>query len=457
MLRRQLGWVCSVLMVCAQPLYARDDPSVGAQPILADPAAQNQFTPDKLVLDQLTLRQAEQLFARGNRELLAAKRAVEGAEANTLIAGQRPNPVLSLGLSSVNVNRGQGNMNQNGANGIWDKTYNSALQVSQLYERGNKRELRTAVAESAVKASGFDLKETYRQQALAMATAYYDLKLAQETLLIQQANVSSYDKTLQAAQLRLKAGDVASADVARIRVDALRASNDLRQAEATVQKAQALLAYLLGKDQDASRLYVSDPWPSLAPEQLASAENSWLPQRSDVQAAEARMEQAQQARKLAESLKTRDLTWSLAYQHFPGQEPGSAPDTVGASVSIPLFTNYQYEGEAARAEVDYTSAMEAKEQVRAAAVAEMRRAKADLQAAVDKNRRFDQSILSEAQKASEAAEFAYQHGAMSVMDLLDARRILRTLQLESVTVKADYAKSLSAWLAATRQAFTNQE
>lgn len=443
MLRCQLGWVCIMLMMNAQCLLAADTASTG----VASP----------IVLNQLSLQQAEQLFASGNRELLAAKRAVEGAEADTLIAGQRPNPVLSLGLSSVNVNRGQGNMNQNGSNGLWDKTYNSALQVSQLYERGNKRELRTAVAESAVKASGFDLKETYRQQALTMATAYYDLKLAQETLLIQQANVGSYDKTLQAAQLRLKAGDVASADVARIRVDALRASNDLRQAEATLQKAQAMLAYLLGKDQDAARLYVTDPWPSLLADPSSDTENSWLPQRSDVQAADARMEQAQRARKLAESLKTRDLTWSLAYQHFPGQEPGSAPDTVGAAVSIPLFTNYQYEGEAARAEVGYTSAIEAKEQVRAAAVAEMRRAKADLQAAVDKNRRFDQSILSEAQKASDAAEFAYQHGAMSVMDLLDARRILRTLQLEAVSVKADYAKSLSAWLAATRQAFTNQD
>lgn len=456
MLRRWLGYVCGVLMMSAQSLYA-GEPSVGTQIVMPDAPVVNPLAKNQPGLTQLTLRQAEQLFASGNRELLAAKRAVEGAEANTLIAGQRPNPVLSLGLSSVNVNRGQGNMNQNSANGIWDKTYNSSLQVSQLYERGNKRELRTAVAESAVKASGFDLKETYRQQALTMATAYYDLKLAQEILLIQRENVASYDKTLQVAQLRLKAGDVAAADVARIRVDALRASNDLRQAEASVQKAQALLAYLLGKDHDASRLYVSDPWPSLELEQLANAEKSWLPQRSDVQAAEARMEQAQQARKLAESLKTRDLTWSLAYQHFPGQEPGSAPDTVGAAVSIPLFTNYHYEGEAARAEVDYNSALEAKEQVRAAAVAEMRRAKADLQAAVDKNRRFDQSILSEAQKASEAAEFAYQHGAMSVMDLLDARRILRTLQLESVTVKADYAKSLSAWLAATRQAFTNQE
>lgn len=447
MLRRQLCWVSLVLMIGAQSVCAENASSSSAQPGAIEPIS----------LSQLSLRQAEQLFTRGNREVLAARRAVEGAEADTLIAGQRPNPVLSLGVSSVNVNRGQGNMNQNGANGAWDKTYNSALQISQLYERGNKRELRTAVAESAAKASTFDLKDTYRQQAVIMAAAYYDLKLAQEALVIQQANVSSYDKMLQAAQLRLKAGDVASADVARIRVDALRASNDLRQAEATVQKAQAQLAYTLGKDQEAATLYVTEPWPALSLPLVSEAEQSWLPQRSDIQAADARMLQAQQARKLADSLKTRDLTWSLAYQHFPGQEPGSAPDTLGASVSIPLYTNYQYEGEAARAEVDYTSALEAREQVKAAAMAEVRRAQADLQAAVDKSRRFDQSILSEARQAAEAAEFAYQHGAMSVMDLLDARRILRSLQLEAASVKADYAKSLSAWLAATRQAYTQPD
>lgn len=447
MLRRQLCWVSLVLMIGAQSVCAENTSSSSAQPGAIEPIS----------LSQLSLRQAEQLFTRGNREVLAARRVVEGAEADTLIAGQRPNPVLSLGVSSVNVNRGQGNMNQNGANGAWDKTYNSALQISQLYERGNKRELRTAVAESAAKASTFDLKDTYRQQAVIMAAAYYDLKLAQEALVIQQANVSSYDKMLQAAQLRLKAGDVASADVARIRVDALRASNDLRQAEATVQKAQAQLAYTLGKDQEAATLYVTEPWPALSLQLVSEADQSWLPQRSDIQAADARMMQAQQARKLADSLKTRDLTWSLAYQHFPGQEPGSAPDTLGASVSIPLYTNYQYEGEAARAEVDYTSALEAREQVKAAAMAEVRRAQADLQAAVDKSRRFDQSILSEARQAAEAAEFAYQHGAMSVMDLLDARRILRSLQLEAASVKADYAKSLSAWLAATRQAYTQPD
>ena len=439
MLWRQSGYVCCLLCaVWMSPVYAGNATS---------PEVQN------IPLDQLSFSQAEQLFAGYSRELLAAKRSLQSAEADTLIAGQRPNPVLSVGVSSLNVNRGQGNMNQNGSNGLWDKTYNSTLQVSQLYERGNKRELRTSVAETAVKASEFDVKETYRRQALAMATAYYDLKLAQETVKIQQDNVGLYEKTLQAAQYRLKAGDVASADVARIRVDALRGKNDLRQAEATLQKAQAQLAYLIGKDQEASILYVSDPWPAPDSEFAVKEGDSWLTQRSDVQAAEVRMQQAQAARKLAEALKTRDLTWSLAYQHFPGQEPGSAPDTVGASVSVPLFINYQYEGEAARAEVDYNSATDAKEQVRAAALAEMRSAKADLEAAIDKNRRFDQSILLEAHKAADAAEFAYQHGAMSVMDLLDARRILRALQLESASVKADYAKSLFAWRAATYQVF----
>ncbi|WP_229008154.1 TolC family protein [Methylophilus sp. Leaf408] len=436
---RQSGFVCCVLLAVWMPSLHAENAAL--------PDLQN------IPLDHLTLPQAEQLFVGYSRELLAAKRSVQSAEADTLIAGQRPNPVLSVGVSSLNLNRGKGNMNQNGNNGLWDKTYNSTLQVSQLYERGNKRELRTSVAESAVKASEFDLKETYRRQGLAMVTAYYDLKLAQETLQIQQMNVDLYDKTLEAAEFRLKAGDVASADVARIRVDALRAKNDMRQAQATVQKAQAQLAYLIGKDQDAALLFVADPWPLPGEESAVQEGETWLTERSDIRAAEVRMQQAQDARKLAESLKTRDLTWSLAYQHFPGQEPGSGPDTVGATVSIPLFTNYNYEGEAARAEVDYNSATDAKEQVRAAALAEMRSAKADLEAAIDKNRRFDMSILTEAQKASDAAEFAYKHGAMSVMDLLDARRILRALQLESASVRADYAKSLFAWRAATHQVF----
>ena len=171
-------------------------------------------------------------------------------------------------------------------------------------------------------------------------------------------------------------------------------------------------------------------------------------QRPDVMAAEARAKQAEENSRLANALKTRDVNISLQYQHFPGQMPGAGENTIGAAVSIPLFTNYEYQGEIARAQVDLNAAQELKEQTRAAALSEVERANADLQAAIEKRQRFDQQILTEAQKAADAAEFAYNHGATGITDLLDARRVLRALQLDAASVRADFAKSLAAWKAA---------
>ena len=406
-------------------------------------------------LDHLSYSAASTLFSNNSRELLLAKRMLESAQAGAVIAAQKPNPVLSIGVSNFNLNRNQGNTNPNGGNGLVDKTLNSSVQINQLLERGNKRELRMAAAENAIKASNYDLKDTRRQQTLSLAYAYYDLLLAQESEQIQMSNVALYESTLKAAELRLKAGDIANSDVARIRVDALRVKNDLRQAIANHQKAQANIAYLLGKENEASTIVATDQWPTMDAA-LSAASNigeanlaNKISQRPDILAAEARTQQAEENRRFANSLKTRDLNLGVQYQHFPGQGPAVGDNTIGAFVSIPLFTNYQYQGEVARSEVEFAAALEAKEQARATAIGEISRSRADLNAAIDKVQRFEQQMLGEAQKASDAAEFAYQHGAIGVTDLLDSRRVLRALQLESAAAHADYAKAYSAWQAAT--------
>ena len=406
-------------------------------------------------LDHLSYSAASTLFSNNSRELLLAKRMLESAQAGAVIAAQKPNPVLSIGVSNFNLNRNQGNTNPNGGNGLVDKTFNSSVQINQLLERGNKRELRMAAAEDAIKASNYDLKDTRRQQTLSLAYAYYDLLLAQESEQIQMSNVALYESTLKAAELRLKAGDIANSDVARIRVDALRVKNDLRQAMANHQKAQANIAYLLGKENEASTIVATDQWPTMDAALSAAANMgeanlaNKVSQRPDILAAEARTQQAEENRRFANSLKTRDLNLGVQYQHFPGQGPAVGDNTIGAFVSIPLFTNYQYQGEVARSEVEFSAALEAKEQARAAAIGEISRSRADLNAAIDKVQRFEQQMLGEAQKASDAAEFAYQHGAIGVTDLLDSRRVLRALQLESAAAHADYAKAYSAWQAAT--------
>ena len=408
-------------------------------------------------LEQLTLNSAAELFSNNSHELIIAKHIIESSQADAITAGQTPNPILSLGLSNFNLNRSQGNTNPNGSNSLADKTLNNTIQINQLFERGGKRKLRLASAENAIKATKYDFKDVLRQQRLALADSYYDLMLAQDSEKIQASNVDLYEKTSQAAELRYKAGDIAFSDVARIHVDMLRGKNDLLQSIANHQKAQSNLAYLIGREKEAIIIVASDDWPKIELSQgnleLASTDalsfDNKLDQRADVLAAEARIQQAEQNRLIANALTSRDVDIGIQYQHFPGQEPVVGTNTLGVSVTIPLFTNYQYQGEIARAEVDFSAAVEAKEQARAAAVSEITRAQADLNASLKKVRRFDEEMLTEAQKSANATEFAYQHGAIGVTDLLDSRRVLRALQLDAVSARADYAKSLAAWQAST--------
>jgi len=408
---------------------------------------------NEINLQHLNIQQAQQLFHANSKELLAAQRMLQATEANAMSAAQKPNPSLSIGVSNFNLNRSIGNKNpENQSNSLQDQTLNSTVQISQLFERGDKRELRIASAKNAIQASQFDAKDTERLWLFKLNASYYDLLLAQEIEAIQTSNVSLYEKTLQATELRLKAGDVAASDVSRIRVDLLKTKNDLRQAQANKQKAQSNLAYLIGKETDARLITAEDHWPNTplsdAPTLAAISTQNNINQRPDVLAAEARTKQAEENTRLANALKTRDLNIALQYQHFPGQLPGAGENTIGAAISIPLFTNYEYQGEIARAQVDLNAAQEAKEQARAAALSEIDLANADLQASTEKLKRFDAQILTEAQKAADAAEFAYTQGAKGVTDLLDSRRVLRALQLDAANVRADFAKSLAAWKAA---------
>ena len=43
------------------------------------------------------------------------------------------------------------------------------------------------------------------------------------------------------------------------------------------------------------------------------------------------------------------------------------------------------------------------------------------------------------------AEFAYNKGAMSLTELIDARRTLRTILIEDLAARTDHAKAAQAW------------
>lgn len=112
--------------------------------------------------ERLTLDAAERLFREHSLELLAAKRAVESAGADRVIAAQRPNPTLSIGASSLSAT------NWSAASGFRDKPVDTGIQLSQLIERGDKRQFRTDAAQSNLAAGRSDLQDGSRCMLCAM-------------------------------------------------------------------------------------------------------------------------------------------------------------------------------------------------------------------------------------------------------------------------------------------------
>ncbi|MEO7403442.1 MAG: TolC family protein, partial [Burkholderiales bacterium] len=392
----------------------------------------------------LSLQAAEGLIAERNRDVLLARRTAAGVDADVLTAGARPNPNLSFGLSSINPSAGIG------AGTPRDKAIDQFIRLDQLIERGGKRELRIDAAKGRASAARSDVNEIVRQQRLAVGLAYYDLLLAQDRTRITAETLELYGNTLAAADRRLKAGDIAPADVSRIRVDALRAETDARTADADRVRAQLALASLLAAEPQARDIQGMDPWPDAAAAMAPADVDAQIAQRADVRAAAARLEAARVARDLARSLRTRDVSVGAQFDRYPtsGSNQLGSGNSFGVSMSLPLFWRYGFEGEISRAEADYTLALDTVERARAVARADVARAYAELNSFRARVERYDRAVLPEARRSAEFAEFAYKNGAIGVMDLLDARRVLRATQLEASQARADHAKARVALRAA---------
>jgi len=385
------------------------------------------------------------LLQARNRDVQLAQRGVEAAQADTLTARARPNPNFSFSATAIHPRISVGPGADPGS------PVDAIVQLSQTFERGNKRELRGETSRYAFEAARGDLAETLRQGSVVLAGTYYNLLLAQERVHIAEDTAVLLAKTVGAAELRLKAGDIAPSDLSRIRVDQLRAENDRRAAVAERDRARLALAYVIGLDAEAAALVATDAWPGAgepAPVDLKAAVEA----RPDVKAAALRVRSAEKARDLARALRSRDVTLAAQYERYQGQ---TSNNTVGFGVSVPLFLNYNYEGEIRRGEVNLQTAMDSLERTRALALVEINRAWADLASARERVQRYDSGLLKEAQRAADAAEFAYRNGALGVIDLLDARRVHASTRNDAAAARADLARALVAWQAATT-AYTPQ-
>ena len=400
------------------------------------PAASQSLPP---VTSSISLPQALQA-AQNNLDVSLARRALAAAQGDITAADRAPTPLLSTKASSINLQNGIG-----GGNLFRAKRIDKAIGLDWTYERGNKRELRTQAAQSLAGAAQQDIQEITVQQQITTAAAYFDVLAAQER--IEQVSQIARSAGLLAATAarRVQAGDLAAQDAARTEIEAQRASTDLASAQFDRQRAALLLGQLTGFT-GVGMLQVQADWPARQALEATPQETMYpsVEARADVRAAVQRVEAARAVLNVASAQKTRDITVGTSFDHFPG----TSTRQLEFRAQMPLngfLGSYNFQGEIARAQAQLNQTEDALEKTRRLAAADYQKLQLDRQGSAARALSYETTILPRARKVAEMAELAYSKGAMSLTELIDARRTLRTILIEALNARTDHAKAALVW------------
>ncbi len=394
-------------------------------------AACDSSPPPPLLTQDIALQRLMQC----NLDIIDSKRNIAASQANLTIAGQIQNPNLTVGIGSISPKLGIG------SGPYFDKTIDNSIRYEQLIERGNKRELRKKTAQSQIAAAGEDVMDMERQQSIAMLRAMVDLAAAGERINLLSQVAAIYDEALKASSIRTEKGDLPPIDMQRQKIDANRAQIELRQARNDEKAAQIALAKLLVWETQASSLKIDASIMDIA---SFDAANFDLSSRADIKAAKLRVESAASQLDLAQALRKSDITAGVQYDHWPtsNSNTNGTGDTISFTIGLPLTVNHSYEGEIARANSDYEAAKEALNHIEANARSEWDRINADVASAEANLEILQKEQLPRAEAVASTVELGYKKGALNLLDLLDARRMLRQTKLDTLNARANLARAI---------------
>lgn len=434
--QRPLGAVATLAALgcslCAVTAGAADVPVTP----LPRPVSTTALPPASTTPVSLSLTQVLQAAQR-NPDVLAAQRALQAARADVLTADRAPAPTLSAGVASIDLQKGVGN------GSIWEKKLDKSLGLDWTWERGNKRALRTELAERLVKVAQADGQDAWVMQQIGAQAAFYDLLASQQRLQTVQAMAQSAAQLAQSAERRLKAGDLSAQDASRTRIEADRARADVQSATLEQQQAAQALTLWTGQQVPSGGWQAQADWPGAqaltAPDD--SAMDALVEQRPDVIAARARVEAAQTAVQAAQALRQIDPTVGTSVNHFPG----TSTRLLAFRLSVPLTGGQRFDGEMGRALALEEQSRDLLQKTLLQAHAELSGQLQAWQASAERLKIYDEAILPQATRVAAQAETAYSKGGLTLTDLLDARRTLKTTQLEALGVRSEHAKAQGAW------------
>ncbi len=376
-----------------------------------------------------TLREVLDVALRQNPDVLTARLRDDSAVAEQRIARALPNPTVAT-LTGVPFQ----------------------YSASQALDLGPERLYRSRAAARGADAASLDAADATRQTVFAVRQAFEDVLLAEALRDIAAERRDIFRQLLVADSVRLRGGDVPERNVTTSEVRLARAEADLTRAVANLHAARLSLQLLMGVASPDTGFTVTgslDYVPVAVP--VDSLQAIAEAQRPDVRAADARVSQSRALSSLARSMLAPVPEITLAYQPGAPYTTGSNW-AVGVGISLPLF--YWFGGERARSDAGVRAAEVAGRRVRAQVAYDVATALDAVQAAQGLAERYQAGLLAKARQALQEARLAYQSGASSLLDLLDAIQTYSDTRADYDAAAHDYWVSLFALSRAAGRDFT---
>jgi cobalt-zinc-cadmium efflux system outer membrane protein len=383
---------------------------------------------------KITLEDAIRLALQHNHNLLAARTTIQQSQAQEITANLRPNPAIFADWDYLPL------FSPSNYTGTYLNDLTEAdLGLSYLIERGKKRQHRLQAAKDQTAVTTDLVSDNERTLTFQVATLFVSVQLAESTLELAQKDLESYQKTVDLNDLRYQKGAISEDDKLKIELQLLQFQNDVAQAELAKVQGLSDLRQQLGYDAVSANYDVAGTFEYHKVQgNLEDLQLKALQQRPDLKAATQGVTAANSQYLLAKADGKQDVTVQGNYTHTNGINGAS----VYASIPIPVFNRNQ--GEIARTKSVIAQTQEQEKAANNQVMTDVRDAYENLQTSDKIVQLYLSGYLERAQKDRDISEYAYQRGAVSLLDFLDAERSYRATQLA-------YRQALATWLLAVEQ------
>jgi cobalt-zinc-cadmium efflux system outer membrane protein len=382
-----------------------------------------------------TLSQVIQLAIEHHPVIAGAQASIDQSVGRRVAAGAYPNPIIT-------GNSGYGEIRDAGRGGIASTEGRTSITeynatVGQPLEWPAKRAARQQAAEAGLAGVTVGLTETKLNLTATVKIAFYDLLLAQRDLELARLNGQTVEDVRRIVKARVRLGEAPQFEAIKAEVEVLKANQLITRTENIVRVNRVVLDTLtvgaLGSSFTIAGDFEALPKDMTLDTLLARAGD----QHPTLQRLMKLIQQADQNIEFERQARIPNVTVNGSYWREIGRE------AVQAGLSVPTPIWYQQQGEIAtalgakrREEAEWLRA-------RYGLLREVNQHFQDARTTATMIEVFEKGLMKQAQEALRLAQFSFQQGASSLLEVLDAQRVQRDILLDYTQARYDLSVSLA--------------